>query len=148
MSELLKQAGKDLIQGLINGIGSMGSALKNKAGDLAGGAIDSIKGTLGIASPSRVMMQVGKWDKWRGVHQRHPDLHAAQRRRRDGRSRQRARRAPYPALGRGWSSRRAGGQAPQEVHLHIEGAFVGDRIGLARELEAILNDRRTLVGEA
>lgn len=48
----------------------------------------------------------------------------------------------------GSSGRAAGPTHVTEVHVHIEGAFVGDRIGLARELEAILNDRRVLIGAA
>ena len=61
LGSLLRQAGKDLIQGMINGVSSMGTALKDKARGLANGAVDSIKSTLGIASPSRVMMQIGEW---------------------------------------------------------------------------------------
>ena len=42
--------------------------------------------------------------------------------------------------------RTAGPGAPQNVHVHIEGAFVGDELSLAREIERILNGRRALVG--
>lgn len=42
----------------------------------------------------------------------------------------------------------SGGRAPVQVHLHIDGAFVGDRMSLAEELERIINDRRTLIGAA
>lgn len=55
----LRQVGKDMIQGLINGMGAMGSALWNAASKLAGKAIDAIKSKLGIKSPSRVMIEVG-----------------------------------------------------------------------------------------
>lgn len=55
------QMGKDLIQGLIDGIGNMGGALVQKAKDVAQGALDSIKGFFGIASPSKVMTEVGGW---------------------------------------------------------------------------------------
>ncbi len=61
LGNLLRSAGRDLIQGLINGVGSMGSALRTKASNLAGGAVSAIKSRLGIASPSRVMLQVGRW---------------------------------------------------------------------------------------
>jgi len=57
----LLQVGKDIIQGLINGIGSMASAVWNKAKDTAKGIGDSIKGALGVKSPSRVLMEIGKW---------------------------------------------------------------------------------------
>lgn len=142
LKNLLKQAGKDLIQGMINGIGSMGQALKNKAGDLAGGAVNAIKSKLGIASPSKVMQQVGEWTgegliqgvekMQRGAAGAMADLVTVPD----------APRIGVQAAGR---SARSG---PQHVHIHIEGAFVGDRIGLAREIEQILSDRRTLIGAA
>ena len=142
MANLLKQAGKDLIQGLINGIGSMGSALKNKAGDLAGGAVDAIKGKLGIASPSKVMRQVGVWTgegliqgvekMQRGAAGAMADLVTVPD----------APRIGVQAAGR---SARSGAQ---HVHVHIDGAFVGDRVGLARELERILATPRELTGAA
>lgn len=53
-------AGKDLIRGFINGIGSMGRALWNKATSLGQSAIDAIKRKLGIASPSKVFTVIGK----------------------------------------------------------------------------------------
>lgn len=59
LGSLLLGAGKDLIQGLINGVGSMGSALWDACKRIANKAIDSIKSFLGIASPSRVMRQIG-----------------------------------------------------------------------------------------
>lgn len=61
LGSLLRSAGQDLIRGLINGVGSMGSALSSKARGLANGAVSSIKGALGIASPSKVMHQIGIW---------------------------------------------------------------------------------------
>src|SRR5690625_666209 len=57
----LMQVGKDIIRGLINGIGSMASAVWNKAKDIAKGIGDRIKGALGVKSPSRVLMEIGKW---------------------------------------------------------------------------------------
>ena len=144
LGELLKQAGKDLIQGLINGIGSMGQALKNKAGDLASGAVGKIKGVLGIASPSKVMRQVGVWTG-EGLIQ---GIDRMQR----GATRAMAGLvevpdAPRIGIGPTGSTGTRSGAAPQ-VHVHIEGAFVGDRIGLAREIERILADRRSLIGAA
>ena len=55
----LKQIGKDIIQGLINGIGSMGSALWNKATELANNAKDAIKRALGVASPAKELIRIG-----------------------------------------------------------------------------------------
>lgn len=56
----LTQVGKDIIQGLINGIGSMASAVWDKAKSIASGIGNAIKNTLGIASPSKVMIGFGK----------------------------------------------------------------------------------------
>lgn len=57
----LFQIGKDIIHGLINGIGSMASAVWDKAKSIATGIGDSIKKVLGIASPSKLMIQFGEW---------------------------------------------------------------------------------------
>lgn len=57
----LFQIGVDIIQGLINGIGSMATAVWDKAKDIGRGIADGVKGMLGIKSPSRVMMSLGKW---------------------------------------------------------------------------------------
>lgn len=57
-----RQVGKDIVNGLINGIGAMGSALWNAARSIANSALSAIKSALGIRSPSRVMRdEVGKW---------------------------------------------------------------------------------------
>lgn len=54
--------GKNIIQGLINGIGSMVDAVKNKISEVAGNIKDKITGALGIHSPSRWMRDyVGKF---------------------------------------------------------------------------------------
>ena len=56
------QVGKDIINGLINGIGAMGNALWEAAQNIAKSALNAIKKFFGIASPSKVMRdQVGKW---------------------------------------------------------------------------------------
>lgn len=59
LGKLLVQAGKDLIQGLIDGITSMVGKLGDKLGDIAGGAVSTVKGVLGINSPSRVFREIG-----------------------------------------------------------------------------------------
>lgn len=57
----LTDIGKNLIQGLINGVGSMGSVLQTAVSSLANSAIDKIKGIFGIHSPSKVMKQIGEY---------------------------------------------------------------------------------------
>ena len=59
LGSLLYSAGRNLIQGLINGVGAMAGALASKCTSLAGSAINAIKRKLGIASPSKVMHQIG-----------------------------------------------------------------------------------------
>lgn len=54
-------AGADLIQGLIDGISSMGQAVLDTIGGIVGGAIDWAKGLLGIGSPSKLFRQFGDW---------------------------------------------------------------------------------------
>lgn len=55
------QVGKDVISGIINGIGSMAGALWDAAVNIASSAADAIKSFFGIASPSKLMRdQVGK----------------------------------------------------------------------------------------
>ena len=54
-------AGADLIQGLIDGIASMGGAVLDTIGGIVGGAIDWAKGLLGIGSPSKLFRQFGDW---------------------------------------------------------------------------------------
>lgn len=57
-----RQVGKDIVNGLINGIGAMGGALWSAARSIANSALSAIKSALGIRSPSRVMRdEVGKW---------------------------------------------------------------------------------------
>lgn len=56
------QLGKDIINGLINGIGAMAGALWDAAVSVASSALDAIKSFFGIASPSKVMRdEVGKF---------------------------------------------------------------------------------------
>lgn len=56
------QLGKDIIRGLINGIGSMAGALWDAAVNVAKSALDGIKSFFGIHSPSRKMRdEVGKF---------------------------------------------------------------------------------------
>lgn len=58
----LKNIGKDIIRGLIDGISSMAGAITAKVKSLAGLVPKSMKKMLGIASPSKVMAkEVGQW---------------------------------------------------------------------------------------
>lgn len=58
----LLQAGKDVVNGLINGIKSMGGAVADAAKNVAKKALDGAKNLLGINSPSRAFAdQVGRW---------------------------------------------------------------------------------------
>lgn len=53
------EIGKNIIDGLINGLKSMVSNLANAVGNIAKGVADSFKSTLGIHSPSTVFMEYG-----------------------------------------------------------------------------------------
>lgn len=57
----LWQIGKDLIQGLIDGVSSMAGKVGETITGCVRGAIDGAKKLLGIKSPSRVFKQIGKW---------------------------------------------------------------------------------------
>lgn len=57
----LSSMGRQMIQGLINGIGSMAGALVDKAKGVVSGAIEGAKALLKIKSPSRVFLQIGKF---------------------------------------------------------------------------------------
>lgn len=62
LSEInLFDIGKNIIQGLVDGIGSMVNAVAEKISEVAGGIKDKITGALGIHSPSRWMRDmIGK----------------------------------------------------------------------------------------
>lgn len=55
----LWQVGKDIVQGLINGVSSMGDAAWNAAKGIGNSVINGAKSILGIGSPSRVFHQFG-----------------------------------------------------------------------------------------
>ncbi|QGH80585.1 tape measure protein [Mycobacterium phage Rahalelujah] len=57
----LIEAGKNVVQGLINGIGSMIGAAVSKAKELASNVAGAVKGFLGINSPSRLMTEYGEY---------------------------------------------------------------------------------------
>lgn len=51
--------GKNIVQGLWNGIKSMVTWIKDKVSGFVGGIVSSVKGVLGIASPSKVFASIG-----------------------------------------------------------------------------------------
>lgn len=61
MGTKLLQAGKDLIQGFMDGIKSKAQAVWDAAVGVGQKAIDGVKHILGIASPSKVFKQLGKY---------------------------------------------------------------------------------------
>ena len=58
----IKEAGKNIVEGLWNGISGAGDWIKNKVGEFAKGILNGMKRALGIHSPSTVFRdEVGKW---------------------------------------------------------------------------------------
>jgi hypothetical protein len=55
----IMQIGRDLIDGLINGIRERWQALKDGISSIASGIADTVRGALGIRSPSRVFAEIG-----------------------------------------------------------------------------------------
>ncbi|HSQ89290.1 tape measure protein, partial [Romboutsia sp.] len=53
--------GKDMIQGLINGIKNAGANIAGAIGNVVNGAVEATKKKLKIKSPSRVFMEIGKF---------------------------------------------------------------------------------------
>lgn len=56
----LQQAGRDLIQGFINGMNSAAGAIVDRARSIAASATNAFKSALGIHSPSRVFHELGE----------------------------------------------------------------------------------------
>jgi hypothetical protein len=55
---LLYNAGRDLLQGLLNGISSMIGQVVSQAANIGKSVLNGVKGALGISSPSKEMMKV------------------------------------------------------------------------------------------
>ena len=56
-----KQIGQNIVQGIINGVKSMGTALWNTMTNMANRALDTVKNTLGIHNPAKAFVdEVGK----------------------------------------------------------------------------------------
>ena len=56
-----KDIGKNIVEGIWNGIKSMGSFLKDRFGDWIDDMIENVKDSLGIASPSKVFAEIGSF---------------------------------------------------------------------------------------
>lgn len=57
----LYSIGRNIISGMMRGISSMATSLVNTAKGVVNGAIEGAKNLLGIKSPSRVFMEIGKY---------------------------------------------------------------------------------------
>ncbi|MGL5964725.1 MAG: hypothetical protein ACRCZ2_10075 [Fusobacteriaceae bacterium] len=57
----LYDIGKNMIQGMVNGIADMAKNLTNTVKDTVNNAVNAAKNTLGIKSPSRVFMEIGNF---------------------------------------------------------------------------------------
>lgn len=55
----IKEVGGQIVEGLWEGIKAMGSWIKEKVSGFFGGIVDSVKGLLGIQSPSKVFAGIG-----------------------------------------------------------------------------------------
>jgi hypothetical protein len=74
------QVASDFVMGLVNGITAGASLVTNAVQGLASGALNSFKGILGIASPSKVMAGMGSFTAQgfaQGVEGGAPDVHGA-----------------------------------------------------------------------
>lgn len=56
---LLYNAGKELVQGFINGVKDMLGSVKDAIGSVGSGAVSKMKSVLGIRSPSKVFAEIG-----------------------------------------------------------------------------------------
>lgn len=61
VKDWLYDVGKDLIQGLINGVKDMAGKLKDGVKGVVKGGVNAAKNLLGIGSPSRVFKEIGQW---------------------------------------------------------------------------------------
>lgn len=76
----LTKIGKNIIQGLINGITGMASAVVDKVKDIGNSIAKTFKNVLGIHSPSRVMEDLAKYvplGAIKGIESMKPDVLAA-----------------------------------------------------------------------
>lgn len=60
LASVLYNAGRDVVQGLVNGVASMAGAVAREVNKIIGGLSSGVKKLLGIASPSKVFADIGK----------------------------------------------------------------------------------------
>lgn len=137
VSTYLYQAGKDFINGFINGIGSMANALWDKVTGMASGAYDTLKGWLGIKSPSRKAMGLGMWfgrGFADGIAGQKDAVNAAAKDLFDLPSSVPVPEIPEPSSG----GRFRRGEGQTVINITINGAL--DRRATAREIREMLED--------
>lgn len=61
LPDKMLQFGKDVVNGFLNGIKSLGTWLRNQVSSFFGGIVNGAKAALGIASPSKVFAEIGRW---------------------------------------------------------------------------------------
>lgn len=60
LASQMYQLGRDIIQGMIDGVTSMGRQAQNAVTGIAKGAVAAAKAALGVSSPSRVFAEIGR----------------------------------------------------------------------------------------
>jgi len=136
VGNLLYSAGRDIIQGLINGIKNMASALWQGIKNTVSGAVDGIKNFLGIHSPSRVFQEIGMYTGQGlvlGLESQSDKVHNA--------FSNLVEVPPVPAFNVpmaafNGNSARGYGQSPVTLNITINGALDSD--ATAREIQRIL----------
>lgn len=123
----LYSAGRDLLAGMIEGVKSMAGRLISSVTGPIGSAIGKAKSLLGIASPSKVFREIGKF-----TMQGYADG--------VGRYARTARSAVESALDPGALTLSApgAGNGGGDIHIHVEATPGTDKVALAKEIASIL----------
>ncbi|WP_237237445.1 phage tail protein [Rothia nasimurium] len=160
--ERMKSIGDNIIQGLVSGIkGAAGKAVQ-AVKDTVGDAIDGAKKLLGIKSPSRVFRSIGRFTSEGlaiGVQQMAPKAvraveTMATRLTAAGAGIQLATpdvryRTPTvePSRARAQASTPGTGTAAPSITINLNGV-IGDRLGIAAEIENLLREKNIIMGGA
>lgn len=126
----LSDLGANIINGLVAGITSAGSAVFGALKGIVGGAIDGVKGLLGISSPSKVFAEIGSYTAEgmsAGVDQGAPNVQGSLE----------SMVAP-PAAGAAAGGGGASGGGGGHTFQIVVNASGGDAKGIRAELEAML----------